>query len=57
MAGVLPRWVKYCVLRSEKMEPRAVKFYDDYVVPPIRRLERLLPPPVGKNALVVAEAV
>jgi hypothetical protein len=56
-AGVLPWWVKYRVLRSEKMEPGAVKFYDDYCVPVIRRIEAVAPPPFGKNLLLVAEKV
>lgn len=54
-AGVLPWWVKYRVLRSPRMEAGAVKFYDDYCVPPLKRVERLIPPPFGKNVLLVAE--
>ena len=54
-AGVLPWWLKYRVLRSEKMEPAAVRFYDSFCVPVVRRVEALLPPPVGKNVLLVAE--
>jgi SAM-dependent methyltransferase len=54
-AGVLPWWLKYRVLRSERMEPGAVKFYDDFCVPFVRRVEALVPPPVGKNVLLVAE--
>ncbi|HEV3471407.1 MAG TPA: class I SAM-dependent methyltransferase [Pyrinomonadaceae bacterium] len=54
-AGVLPWWVKYRVLRSEKMEPAAVRFYDNFCVPLLRRVEALAPPPFGKNILLVAE--
>jgi SAM-dependent methyltransferase len=54
-AGVLPWWLKYRVLRSEKMEPAAVMFYDRVCVPVARRVESLVPPPVGKNVLLVAE--
>jgi 2-polyprenyl-3-methyl-5-hydroxy-6-metoxy-1,4-benzoquinol methylase len=54
-AGVLPWWVKYRVLRSEKMEPGAVKFYDDFCVPALRRIEAAVAPPFGKNILLVAE--
>ncbi|MET0623439.1 MAG: methyltransferase domain-containing protein [Pyrinomonadaceae bacterium] len=54
-AGVLPWWLKYRVLRSEKLEPAAVKFYDDFCVPVVRRVEAKLPPPLGKNVLLVAE--
>jgi SAM-dependent methyltransferase len=53
--GVLPWWLKYRVLRSEKMEPAAVRFYDNFCVPLLRRAEALAPPPFGKNVLVVAE--
>jgi len=56
-AGVLPWWVKYRLLRSEKMEPAAVKFYDDFCVPVVRRVEAFVPPPLGKNVLLVAEKV
>ena len=54
-AGVLPWWLKYRVLRSEKMEPAAVRFYDSYCVPVVRRVEALIRPPFGKNVLLVAE--
>jgi SAM-dependent methyltransferase len=54
-AGVLPWWVKYRLLRSRKMEPGAVKFYDSFAVPLLRRVETLAPPPLGKNLLLVAE--
>ena len=53
--GVLPWWVKYKVLQSKKMEPGAVRFYDQRVVPIARTLESSLIPPLGKNVLLVAE--
>lgn len=53
-AGVLPWWLKYRVMRSRRMEAGAVKFYDDYCVPPLRRIEGLIRPPFGKNVLLVA---
>ena len=56
-AGVLPWWVKYRLLRSEEMEPAAVRLYDDFCVPLMRRVERVVPPPLGKNVLLVAEKV
>ncbi|MET0650221.1 MAG: class I SAM-dependent methyltransferase [Pyrinomonadaceae bacterium] len=56
-AGVLPWWLKYRVLRSEKMEPAAVRVYDEFCVPVLRRVEALAPPPLGKNVLLVAEKV
>lgn len=53
--GIVPWWLKYCVLRSNKMEPGAVHFYDKYCVPLTKAAEGLLRPPVGKNILLVAE--
>jgi len=53
--GVLPWWVKYRLLKSDALEPGAVKLYDRWVVPVARRLEARRRPPLGKNVLVVAE--
>lgn len=52
--GVLPWLIKYRVLRSMSMEPWAVRLYDRAVVPIAKRIENVLPPPVGKNILVIA---
>jgi SAM-dependent methyltransferase len=55
MLGIAPWWVKYCLLRSNTMEPAAVRFYDTYVIPWSRYIERWVHPPVGKNVILVAE--
>ena len=55
--GVLPWWVKYKLLRSKEMEPGAVRFYDERVVPVAKTLESNLTPPIGKNVLLVAEKI
>lgn len=55
LAGTLPWWVKYRLLRSQGMEPAAVKFYDRFIVPAVKGLERSVRPPLGKNVLLVAE--
>ena len=55
--GVLPWWVKYRLLQSKNMEPGAVRFYDQRVVPIAKRLESRLTPPLGKNVLLIAERV
>ena len=54
-AGVLPWFVKYRLLRSETLDQRSVKLYDDLVVPIARRVEPWIPVPIGKNILLVAE--
>jgi SAM-dependent methyltransferase len=53
--GIAPWWVKYCLLRSQTMEPAAVRFYDTYVVPLSRLLESAVPPPIGKSVILIAE--
>lgn len=55
--GILPWLVKYRLMKSTTMESGAVKLYDELAVPFIRKLENLIPPPTGKNILVVAEKV
>jgi SAM-dependent methyltransferase len=55
VAGILPWWIKYCVFKSERMEPAAVRFYDRWVVPVARFLEGLVLPPIGKNIVLIAE--
>ena len=55
LAGVAPWWVKYCLLKSEEMEPGLVKLYDRCVVPVAKVLEAAVAPPLGKNILLVAE--
>jgi hypothetical protein len=53
--GIVPWWLKYCLLRSASMEPGAVKLYDRFIVPAARRIESIIPPPIGKNLIIVAE--
>jgi SAM-dependent methyltransferase len=57
LPGVLPWWVKYCVVRSSAMEPGAVRLYDRYFIPAIKAAESLVRPPIGKNLFLVAEKV
>ena len=52
--GIVPWWLKYCLFKSKTMEPGAVRFYDRCVVPASRFLEGLIPPPIGKNIVLVA---
>ena len=52
--GVAPWWLKYRLLKSEKLEPKAVELYDRWAVPVTRALESVLTPPTGKNLLLIA---
>lgn len=55
--GMFPWWVKYKVVRSQKMEAWAVRFYDTYVIPVLRIAESVIRPPVGRNLFLVAEKI
>ncbi len=54
VAGILPWWLSFVVMRTETLKPGMVRLYDRVVVPVMSRVERLIPPPVGKNLLLVA---
>lgn len=56
-AGIVPWGIKYRVLRSDKLEPRAVMLYDKFVVPAARAVETLIKPPIGKNLFVIGEKI
>jgi SAM-dependent methyltransferase len=53
--GILPWWLKYRLLNSNRIEPGAVRFHDRWIVPISRILESFLTPPLGKNIILVAE--
>ena len=52
LAGVIPWFVKYRLLRSDSLGSAAVKIYDKLVVPIAKPFERLIRIPVGKNVLM-----
>jgi len=52
-AGVLP-WLVNFVLLRRGLGSGGVALYDRLVVPPMRRIEGWIPPPIGKNLLLVA---
>jgi len=55
VTGIFPWLVKYRLMKSITMESTAVQLYDKFVVPVAKPLESFLPPPIGKNLLVIAE--
>jgi 2-polyprenyl-3-methyl-5-hydroxy-6-metoxy-1,4-benzoquinol methylase len=57
LLGVAPWLLKFRLLGSTKFEPGMVKLYDTAVVPIARFVEGLVPPPLGKNVIVVGEKV
>ncbi len=54
-AGIFPWWIKYKLLKSDSLESGAVTLYDKIAVPVISKFEKILPMPIGKNILLIAE--
>ena len=53
--GIAPWWLKYCLMKSDTMEPGAVRFYDRFIIPAVRRMESRISVPIGKNLIAIAE--
>jgi len=52
--GILPWWLVNTVGGKRELDARMTRLYDRIGIPVTRALERLIPPPVGKNILMVA---
>jgi|tagenome__1003787_1003787.scaffolds.fasta_scaffold20736696_2 SAM-dependent methyltransferase len=52
--GILPWLLVNRLLGSTSFSPALVKLYDRAAVPMARRIERLIPPPLGKNLVAIA---
>jgi SAM-dependent methyltransferase len=55
LVGVIPWYVKYRILKSDGMEPWAVRLYDRYLLHVTKAIESAITPPLGKNIILVAE--
>ena len=53
VVGIVPWYVNFVLLRNS-IGGRSVVLYDKVVVPLMRRVETVVPPPIGKNVLLVA---
>lgn len=53
IAGVLPWYVNFVLLKNT-IGGASVSLYDRLVVPVMRRVERMIRPPIGKNVVLVA---
>lgn len=53
IAGILP-WFVVCKLMHKRPEGRSLSLYDKLVVPPMRVLEGIVSPPIGKNVMLIA---
>jgi SAM-dependent methyltransferase len=53
VAGIIPWYINFTLLKNT-ISGGSVSLYDRLVVPPMRVIEGLVPPPIGKNVLLVA---
>ncbi|CAK0754277.1 hypothetical protein CCP3SC15_10015 [Gammaproteobacteria bacterium] len=54
VAGIIPWYINFVLLKNT-IAGGSVSLYDRLVVPPLRVIEGLIPPPIGKNLLLVAK--
>ena len=53
-AGVIPWYILSCVLKLSGQNTKTVKIYDKLVIPIMRRVEKYIPMPIGKNLYLIA---
>lgn len=55
IAGIIPWWILFCLLKTPAVKAGQVSIYDKMVVPLMQKIENLIPMPVGKNILMVGK--
>lgn len=56
LMGIVPWYVTF-VLLGRSLSGGSVSLYDKIVIPPMRLIEQTVPPPIGKNVLLVAQKI
>lgn len=54
IAGIIPWYINFVLLKNS-VDGSSVSLYDNLVVPFMRIIEGLVPPPIGKNILLIAK--
>ena len=55
LLGILPWWLLNTICGSTTFDPKLARLYDRIGVPLSQTLESILPPPMGKNLVLVAQ--
>jgi len=55
IAGIIPWWILFRLFKSQSIKANQVSVYDKVVVPIMRRIEKTIPIPIGKNILMVGK--
>ncbi len=54
MLGIVP-WYIFLVLLRQNLSPTGVSLYNKLITPLARKIESVVPPPLGKNLLLIAQ--
>lgn len=54
-AGIITWYVTFVLLKKTTTSKMGIKLYDRLIVPPLRFFETLIPPPAGKNLLLIGK--
>ena len=54
LAGIIPWYINFVWLRNS-LGSSSVSLYDKLVVPTMKLIERVIPPPIGKNVLLIGK--
>jgi SAM-dependent methyltransferase len=55
LAGFFGWWINAHLLKLRAQSPAQIGFFDRYIVPPMARIERAVPPPFGQSLFAVFE--
>src|SRR4030095_3584678 len=56
LAGIIPWYINFVLLRNS-IGSSSLSLYDELVVPTMRLIESVVPPPIGKNVLLIGKKV
>ena len=54
MLGIIPWYINF-VLLKRSLDPKSTKLYDSFIIPLVKRIDKLFESPVGKNLILVAQ--
>ena len=57
MAGIFAWGLINTIGGSTSLNPRAIKIYDRFIIPVTRAAEKIVPAPLGKSLILIAQKV
>jgi len=53
--GVITWYIFFKILKKKTLSISSIRLYDKFVIPVLKKVERIVEPPVGQNFLAIAE--